>query len=117
MRRSGLFLLSLIILAAGFYFTKVVHNPPGYYIDEASISYNAYVISQSGQDEFGRSWPLYFRAFGDYKNPVYLYLLAGIYCITGPSILAARLLSVTLGLLAAGTFGLLAWRRRKQAAA
>jgi 4-amino-4-deoxy-L-arabinose transferase-like glycosyltransferase len=109
-RRSGLLLLSLIVLAIGFYVSKIVHNPPGYYIDEASISYNAHAISQNGHDEFGRSWPLYFRAFGDYKNPVYIYLLAGIYWITGPSILAARLFSAVLGVLAAGTFGWLAWR-------
>lgn len=110
MRRPGFFLLSLVILAAGFYLWKVVHNPPGYYIDEASISYNAYTVSQKGQDEFGQSWPLYFRAFGDYKNPVYIYLLAGFYRLTGPSILAARLFSAVLGLLAAGAFGWLAWR-------
>lgn len=110
MRRSGLLLLPLIILAAGFFFSKTVHNPPGYYIDEASISYNAHAISQNGEDEFGKSWPLYFRAFGDHKNPVYVYLLAGIYRIAGPGILAARLFSAILGVLAAGAFGWLAWR-------
>jgi hypothetical protein len=109
-RRSGLFLLSLVVLAVAFSFWKAGHNPPGYYIDEASISYNAHTISQTGQDEFATPWPLYFRAFGDYKNPVYVYLLAGIYRLTGPSILAARFFSVTLGLLAAGALGYLSWR-------
>jgi dolichyl-phosphate-mannose-protein mannosyltransferase len=109
-RQSVLLLLSLIVLATGFYFSKIVHNPPGYYIDEASISYNAHVISRTGQDEFGISWPLYFRAFGDYKNPVYVYLLAGVYYLTGPSVLTARLLSVLLGLLAASALGFLALR-------
>lgn len=110
MRRPGFFLLPLIVLAVFFYLWKAEHNPPGYYIDEASISYNAHTISQTGQDEFGTPWPLYFRAFGDYKNPVYIYLLAGLYRFTGPSILVARLSSVTLGILAAGAFGMLAWR-------
>lgn len=89
---------------------KVAQNPPGYYIDEASISYNAHLISQTGRDETGTAWPLYFRAFGDYKNPVYIYLLAGIYCLTGPSVLAARILSATVGILAALGLGLLGWR-------
>jgi hypothetical protein len=92
------------------YYVKVAQNPPGYYIDEASISYNAHLISQTGRDETGTSWPLYFRAFGDYKNPVYIYLLAGIYYFTGPSVLAARMLSATVGILAALALGLLGWR-------
>lgn len=110
MRRSYQIILLAIILAAGFSVARVVHNPPGYYIDEASISYNAHTISRTGQDEFGASWPLYFRAFGDYKNPIYIYLLAGLYWLTGPSILVARLFSATLGLLAAGSLGWLSWR-------
>ncbi len=106
--------LPVIILATALYFVRVVHNPPGYYIDESSISYNAYTISQTGQDEFGTPWPLYFRAFGDYKNPVYIYLLSAIYQFTGPSILAARLFSATLGALAALTLGFLGWRITKK---
>jgi hypothetical protein len=92
----------------------VAQNPPGYYIDEASISYNAHLISQTARDETGASWPLYFRAFGDYKNPVHIYLLAGIYYLTGPSVLAARLLSATAGILAALALGLLGWRMTKK---
>jgi 4-amino-4-deoxy-L-arabinose transferase-like glycosyltransferase len=109
-RRSYLIILLFVLLAAGLSFFRVAHNPPGYYIDEASISYNAYTISQAGRDEFGTAWPLYFRAFGDYKNPVYVYLLAGIYRLTGPSVMVARLFSATLGLLAASMLGLLGWR-------
>ncbi|HEV2826618.1 MAG TPA: glycosyltransferase family 39 protein [Pyrinomonadaceae bacterium] len=109
-RRWLLLLLLITIAVIAIYFAKVERNPPGYYIDESSISYNAYTISQTGADEFGIPWPLYFRSFGDYKNPVYIYLLAGIYRITGPSILAARLLSAVCGVLAALALGLLATR-------
>jgi 4-amino-4-deoxy-L-arabinose transferase-like glycosyltransferase len=113
-RGSWLIVLPVIVLAAVLYIVKVVHNPPGYYIDESSISYNAYTISETGQDEFGTPWPLYFRAFGDYKNPVYIYLLSLVYRVTGPSILAARLFSATLGILAAMALGLLGWRLTKK---
>lgn len=99
-----------ILAAICSYYVNVAQNPPGYYMDEASISYNAHLISQTGRDEHGTSWPLYFRAFGDYKNPVYVYLLAGLYFFTGPSVLVARLLSATLGILAAFALGLLGWR-------
>lgn len=109
-----LVVLAAIAAAICSYYLKVAQNPPGYYIDEASISYNAHLISQTGRDETGTPWPLYFRAFGDYKNPVYIYLLAGIYFVTGPSVLAARLLSATIGILAALALGALGWRITKR---
>jgi len=112
--RKWLWAILLMTAIGVVYFANVHRNPPGYYIDESSISYNAYTISQSGRDEFGRPWPLYFRAFGDYKNPIYIYLLAGIYSVTGPSIAAARLLSATCGFLAALGLGLLATRVSKR---
>ena len=109
-RAWQLIVLAAIGAAICSYYFKAAKNPPGYYIDEASISYNAHLISQTGRDETGTPWPLYFRAFGDYKNPVYVYLLAGIYSFTGPSVLAARLLSASVGILAALALGFLGWR-------
>src|SRR6266446_382237 len=94
-------LLFAIVFAWGtaLYTYEVTRNPAGFFVDESSIAYNAYTISQSGQDEFGNSWPLYFRAFGDYKNPIYIYLLAVLFKLTGPSILTARLLCAGAGIL------------------
>ena len=66
----------VLICGAALYAYRVTRNPAGFFVDESSIAYNAYTISQSGRDEFGNLWPLYFRAFGDYKNPVFIYLLA-----------------------------------------
>jgi hypothetical protein len=97
-------------LAFALYAADVPANPPGFYIDESSIAYNALAVSASGGDEHGEAWPLYFRAFGDYKNPTYVYLLAAVFRVTGPSITAARLLSAALGALAALLLGLLAAR-------
>src|SRR5258708_36864012 len=83
----------VLICGVALYTYRVTRNPAGFFVDESSIAYNAYTISQSGRDEFGSSWPLYFRAFGDYKNPVFIYLLAALFKLTGPSILTARLLA------------------------
>ena len=91
-------LILLTIFGAILYFVPVPYDPPGFYIDESSIAYNAHLIAQTGHDEHGDPWPLYFRAFGDYKNPVYVYLLAAVFRIKGTSISAARHLSATLGL-------------------
>jgi 4-amino-4-deoxy-L-arabinose transferase-like glycosyltransferase len=104
--------LFIVVLVGGavLYTYRITHNPAGFFVDESSIAYNAHTISQSGQDEFGNSWPLYFRAFGDYKNPVYVYLLALLFKAAGPSILTARLLCALSGLAAAALLGLLATR-------
>jgi 4-amino-4-deoxy-L-arabinose transferase-like glycosyltransferase len=104
-------------LAFSLYAADVPGNPPGFYIDESSIAYNAHTISQTGRDEHSESWPLYFRAFGEFKNPTFIYLLAALFRLTGPSILAARLLSASLGAAAALLLGLLAARMTRRAEA
>src|SRR3712207_2547905 len=109
--------LSFCALAFALYALGVPENPPGFYIDESSIAYNALAVSESGRDEHGEAWPLYFRAFGDYKNPTYVYLLAAVFEVTGPGISAARLLSAALGASAALLLGLLGWRLTRRAEA
>lgn len=114
MLRRHNFLLAIVILLGSFLFIYRCHtNPAGFFVDESSIAYNAHTISQTGQDEFGNSWPLYFRAFGDYKNPVYVYLLASIFKVTGPGILTARLLSAIAGVVAVLLLGWLVSRITK----
>ena len=103
-------LVLISVLGLVLYTRKLTTNPRGFFIDESSIAYNAQTIAQTGRDEFGIAWPLYFRAFGEYKNPVYIYLLAGIYLISGPTILGARLLGAFAGLATAALLGLLAFR-------
>src|SRR6201990_1518837 len=104
--------LPALLVAAGFafYARGAATNPPGFFIDESSVAYNAHTIAETGRDEHGEPFPLYFRAFSDYKNPVYVYLLAALFRGTGPSITAARLLSAALGVLAALALGLLGER-------
>ncbi len=91
-------LLAGVVLALVFSLASVPNNPLGFYFDESSIAYNAYTIARSGSDEYGVRWPLYFRAFGEFKNPTFIYLLAGLFKIFGPSVGLARLLSGMLGL-------------------
>jgi 4-amino-4-deoxy-L-arabinose transferase-like glycosyltransferase len=85
-------------------------NPPGYHRDEAALSYNAYSIATTGRDEDGGVFPLFFRSYGDYKSPLYPYLLAGIFAITGPHKVVARTFSAVLGALTVLLLGLLARR-------
>jgi 4-amino-4-deoxy-L-arabinose transferase-like glycosyltransferase len=108
--RIELLLLAIGLLVCVVYFAEVSHNSPGFFVDEASIAYNAHTIARSGVDEYGYFFPLYFRAFGEYKNPVYIYLLAAVFRFTGPSVFAARMLSAVLGVIAALLLGVLAAR-------
>jgi 4-amino-4-deoxy-L-arabinose transferase-like glycosyltransferase len=85
-------------------------NPPGYHRDEAALSYNAYTIETSGRDQDGAVMPLFFRSYGDYKSPLYPYLLAGLFRVTGPHKEVARVFSAVLVLAAVLLLGLLAAR-------
>jgi 4-amino-4-deoxy-L-arabinose transferase-like glycosyltransferase len=103
-------LLAVSLLVVVSYFYDVPRNPLGFFVDEASIAYNAHTVAQSGRDEYGQVLPLYFRAFGEFKSPVYIYILSAVFWLTGPSVLVARVLSAVMGLAAAMIFGMLAIR-------
>jgi len=107
-------LAGICFLVALAYFVRVGANPSGFFIDEASIAYNAHAIAQTGADEYGQTFPLYFRAFGEYKSPLYIYLLAALFRLTGPSIFVARFLSAVFGFLTIAILALLAARISKQ---
>jgi hypothetical protein len=101
---------ALAVASLVLYLQGVPENPPGFFADESSIAYNAYTVAARGTDEHGRRLPLFFTAFGEYKSPVYVYLLAALFKLTGPSIAVARALSAVLGATAALLLGLVAAR-------
>lgn len=98
------------------YFAGQRYNPPGFDADESSIAYNALTISRTGVDEHGISWPLYFRSFGEYKNPTFIYLMSGVFKVLGPTALTPRRLSAALGLAAAIVLGWLGWKVSRRGA-
>src|SRR3989304_2729576 len=72
-------------------------NPEGLYIDETSIGYNAHSIVETARDEHGKFMPLFFEAFGEYKLPVYIYSVALVQLVTGPTDLSVRIPSLFFG--------------------
>jgi hypothetical protein len=107
-RRALLF--ALVALSAAGYFFGQQSNPPGFYVDESSIAYNALCIATTGRDEHGVRFPLFFRAFGEYKNPTHIYVLAAVFRLAEPSNLLARRVSAAAGFSAALLLGWLALR-------
>ncbi|NJM97268.1 MAG: hypothetical protein HC800_08890 [Phormidesmis sp. RL_2_1] len=85
------FLLIGVVVTRLFQLAEI---PTGLYADETSIGYNAALIAQTGLDEHGTPFPIYFRAFGEYKNPIYMYLTALIFKLFGISAFNLRLTSV-----------------------
>jgi 4-amino-4-deoxy-L-arabinose transferase-like glycosyltransferase len=102
--------LGAVLAVVAFQLWVTPSNPPGYHRDEAALSYNAYSIATSGRDEDGAVMPLFFRSFGDYKSPLYPYLLGAIFRISGPHKIVARAFSAVLVAAAVLLLGLLAFR-------
>jgi hypothetical protein len=86
-------------------------NPPGFFRDEAAIAYNAHTIATEGRDEYGARFPLYVSSFLDYKSPIFVYGLAGVFRITGPDREAARGFAAVCVLAAILLLGWIAYRR------
>lgn len=73
-------------------------TPPSLNWDEISHGYNAYSILKNGYDEWGNMMPLIFRAYGDYKLPIYIYLTSVSEFFFGLNSFALRLPSVLAGI-------------------
>lgn len=93
-----------ILLLAGIIISFVLRvifltqSPPGFFCDESSFGYNAFSIAETGRDEHGVFMPVFFEAFGDYKNPVYVYILVPFVKFLGLSIFSVRFTSAFLGI-------------------
>jgi len=72
--------------------------PPSLNWDETSIGYNAYSLLKTGRDEWNFPLPIVFRAFGDFKLPLYIYSVVPGMAIFGPSDSIIRLPSMISGL-------------------
>ncbi len=97
-------------LAVARNLTDLAASPPGLYVDEASIGYNAWAIAHFGVDEHGIHIPLFFEAFGEYKNPVYVYSLAALLRFLPLTVAVERLPAAIFGLMAVGFLAATAWR-------
>lgn len=102
--------LGAVLAVVAFQLWITPSNPPGFHRDEAALSLNAYTLSTGLRDEDGARAPLFFRSYDDYKSPLYPYLLAGIFTVTGPEPQVARAFSAVLVLAAVLLLGVLARR-------
>lgn len=99
-------ILFTAILLIGFIlrFYQLGKVPFGLYQDETAIGYNAYSILQTGRDEYGKKFPLYFKSFGDWKLPVYIYTATVPIKFLGLNEFSVRLPSAVFGFLTIPVF-------------
>ncbi len=94
------FAVPVVVLFSIFmFFWRLDSTPPGFYIDESLHAYNAVSILETGKDEYGKSFPILFRFYGSYNEPLYVYLTAIAVLVFGETLFAARFVSALAGLL------------------
>lgn len=106
-RHSTYLLLIVAIMGIAMRLSGLDLSPPGLYVDEASIAENAYQIMTTGKDEWGVPYPIYFKAFGEYKNPLFIYSVVPLFQLLTPSIFSLRAAAALWGLATIAVFTLL----------
>ncbi len=89
------------------------HNPPGFYVDESGIAYNAYLVAHTGAGEFGRGFHSSFGSLpmvSGRKSAPLRYLLSVVFLLFPPSILLTRIFSAFWVFASCLLLGLLAKR-------
>lgn len=101
-KKSAFLFLTILFIAAFLRLYRITEVPPGINRDEASIGYTAYSLYHTGRDEYGKLFPFSFQSFGDWKLPLYIYIVVPLVSILGVSELSVRLPSVLFGIASVG---------------
>src|SRR3989344_3739245 len=99
-KTNFLALIGITLLGLILRFWQLDKFPVSLNWDEVSHGYNAYSILTTGKDEWGTAFPLIFRAFGDFKLPVYIYLTVTPVFLFGLNAFAVRFISALAGVIA-----------------
>ncbi len=94
-------LIVILVLAAGLRLVGLGRfGPPGLNQDEAANAWNAYCLLETGKDQAGVSWPIFYsRCLGANRSTLYLYVLMPFQAIGGLSPYTTRLPSALGGVL------------------
>ena len=85
-------LLLAILIAAAVRLWSLTAAPPGLNQDEACNAWNAWCLLQTGRDQAGAVWPVFYtRGLGDNRSTLFLYLLLPFQALFGLSVWSTRL--------------------------
>lgn len=99
MKKVYIFVILIIFLGGALRFWDLGQINLGFFRDEAALGFNAWSILQTGADEYGQKFPIFFRSFEVFFMPLYVYLSIPIIAILGLSEFSTRLLSAFSGTL------------------
>lgn len=98
--KSWIPLALIVVLATLLRLYSLGTLPPALTWDEAAWGYNGYALVLRGTDEFGKVTPVaYFESFGDFKPPVYAYLVSVAVKILGLNEFSTRAPSAVAGVI------------------
>lgn len=99
-RKITLVVLFFVLFLAFFLrFYKVSEIPPSLNWDEVAIGYNAFSILKTGKDEWGKTFPLHFKSYGEYKLPAQIYFSIPAIAIFGLNDFGVRITPIIYGTL------------------
>lgn len=90
-------MISVIFLFTRLY--RITAIPNGMHIDEVSMGYNVWSLSEFGTDRYNVSYPVYFSNAGSGQSSLYVYLAVFLARLFGYSLLTLRLPAVLFGIL------------------
>jgi 4-amino-4-deoxy-L-arabinose transferase-like glycosyltransferase len=90
-KRHFLLLVLIFFLGAFLRLYQLNRLSPGFTPDEAAQGYSAYSILKTQKDEWGQTFPLSLRSFGDFKPPLQTYLMIPSVAVFGLNEFAVRL--------------------------
>lgn len=98
--KTSLKLLSLVFLLALFLrLFKLSEFPFGFHADEVRVGWNALSILETGRDDRGNKFALYYNTFGDFRPTGIFYLTIPSLALFGRNEFAVRFPSALLGAL------------------
>lgn len=96
---TKILLVLILILGLVVRIYQLDSIPPSISWDEAAVGYNAWTIGEYGKDEYGQTFPLSFKSFGDDKHPIHIYLTAISIKLLGLNEFSTRIPSAIIGTL------------------
>lgn len=98
MKRNVFFLLtSVTFIGLILRIYNLSSIPAGFFCDEASTGYNAYLLLNTGRDEFGKQFPVFFESFGNFRPGVPFYVTIPFVALFGLSEFSTRLPAALIG--------------------
>lgn len=103
-----------VVLIYGLWISNLSTHPGGFFVDESCQAYNSYLIGTTGTSENGTRFPLFYQCYTgmhtQWMSPTLMYLMAGMFAIISPSLLAAHIYAATVVFLGVLLLGFLAFR-------